>query len=71
MTPYLHFTSGDTLFFKQLAPSSSGAIAGAALVLFVFAILDRFIVARRNAMEVHWLHKSVFAGAFYSTHNDC
>lgn len=54
MTPYLHFTGGDALFFKQLTPDSKGAIAGAATVLFFLALLERYVVAKRVSMEARW-----------------
>lgn len=54
MTPWLHFTGGDNLFFKSLAPNSKGAIAGAALVLFVIAVFERFLAAQRVALEMKW-----------------
>ncbi|VDB84492.1 unnamed protein product [Peniophora sp. CBMAI 1063] len=54
MTPYLHFTGGDFLYFKSLAPSSRGAIAGAAIVLVFLAILERALSAGRGLMEAHW-----------------
>ncbi|KAI5123577.1 hypothetical protein M0805_003395 [Coniferiporia weirii] len=54
MTPYLHFTGGDFLFFKRITPSSKGTLAGAAIFLFFLAMLERFIVARRALMDVRW-----------------
>ncbi|KAI0034906.1 copper transporter [Vararia minispora EC-137] len=60
MTPYLHFTGGDHLFFKSLTPTSSGAIAGACIVLALLAILERILSAARGTMEAHWKQR-VFA----------
>lgn len=54
MVPYLHFTGGDALFFKSITPSSNGAIAGAAIFLFFFAIAERYVVAMRAVLEVKW-----------------
>ena len=54
MTPYLHFTGGDALFFKSITPSSKGAVAGAAIFLFFFAMAERYIVASRYILEVKW-----------------
>ncbi|TFY72644.1 hypothetical protein EVG20_g375 [Dentipellis fragilis] len=54
MTPYLHFTGGDILYFKSLQPTSHGAIAGACLVLVVLAILERMLSAARGIMQDHW-----------------
>jgi copper transporter 1 len=57
MTPFLHFTGGDYLFFKSLQPTSRGAIAGACIVLVLLAILERVLSAARGAMEAQWRHK--------------
>ena len=54
MTPYLHFTGGDALFFKQLTPDSRGAIAGASIVLFFLAMLERYVFAKRASLEAQW-----------------
>lgn len=54
MTPWLHFIGGDSLFFKTLAPSSHGAIAGACIVLGLIAIFERWIAGTRGVLEVHW-----------------
>lgn len=58
MIPYLHFTPGDALFFKDWAPSSSGAVGGACVGLFVLAILQRCVSAMRGVMDQHWKHRS-------------
>ena len=54
MKPWLHFTGGDYLYFSTVAPSSHGAITGAAIVLFVIALLDRFVFAIRGVMGQRW-----------------
>ena len=54
MTPYLHFTGGDALFFKQLTPDSSGGMGGASIVLFFLAMLERYVFAKRASLEAHW-----------------
>ena len=54
MTPYLHFTGGDFLFFEKLAPTSKGAIAGASFVVFIIAMFERFMAASRGVMEDRW-----------------
>lgn len=54
MVPWLHFTGGDRLFFQSLHPTSSGAIAGACIVLALLSIFDRWIAARRNALDYYW-----------------
>ncbi|CEL57544.1 CTR copper uptake transporter [Rhizoctonia solani AG-1 IB] len=58
MIPYLHFTPGDALFFKEWVPKSSGAVGGACVGLFVLAILQRCISAMRGVMEQHWKQRS-------------
>ncbi|KAJ7879036.1 CTR copper uptake transporter [Mycena olivaceomarginata] len=54
MTPYLHFTRGDILWFAGWVPQSSGALAGACIGLFILAIVDRWLAAVRGMMEAHW-----------------
>jgi copper transporter 1 len=54
MIPWLHFEGGDALWFESWRPASKGAIAGAAIGLFVFAIFERWVAAMRGLMEVHW-----------------
>ncbi|KAI0048432.1 copper transporter [Auriscalpium vulgare] len=54
MTPYLHFTRGDTLFFKSWTPSSPGAVAGASIGLVLLALLERLLFAARGVLETHW-----------------
>ncbi|KAF8609405.1 hypothetical protein BDV93DRAFT_518229 [Ceratobasidium sp. AG-I] len=51
MIPYLHFTGGDYLFFAGVAPTSSGAIAGACIVLVVLAVLERAVAAARGIFD--------------------
>lgn len=58
MIPYLHFTPGDALFFKEWVPKSSGAVAGACVGLFVLAILQRCISGMRGVMDQHWKQRS-------------
>jgi len=60
MTPYLHFTGGDYLFFKFWHPSSRGAIAGASIALLILAISDRCLNAVRGVMDARW-RKSALA----------
>lgn len=54
MIPYVHFTPGDALFFKDWVPKSSGAVGGACVGLFVLAILQRCVTAMRGVMDQHW-----------------
>lgn len=60
MVPWLHIAGGDTLFFNGIAPSSKGAITGAAIFLFFLSVLDRFVSASRGVMEVHWKKRYAF-----------
>ena len=66
MIPYLHFTSGDILWFYGWVPTSKGAMAGTCIGLFLLALVDRWIAAARSVMEVHWSKRYVlvYAGIF-------
>ena len=64
MTPYLHFTGGDNLFFKSWSPSSHGAIAGASIALVVLAILERLLFSVRGVLEAHWRRRYVLRDSF-------
>ena len=59
MKPWLHLTGGDFLYFDSLAPRSGGAIAAAAIVLFLLAVFDRWMHAMRGVMEARWRARSV------------
>jgi solute carrier family 31 (copper transporter), member 1 len=61
MTPFLHFTTGDALFFKSWTPSSAGALAGASIGLFLLAVFERWLAAMRGAMNLHWHRRLVTA----------
>jgi copper transporter 1 len=61
MTPYLHFTGGDHLFFKSWHPSSQGAIAGASIALLILAVSDRYLHAIRGVMDARWRKRYGFA----------
>ncbi|KAJ7192946.1 Ctr copper transporter family-domain-containing protein [Mycena haematopus] len=54
MTPYLHFTRGDILWFNGWVPQSNGALAGACIGLFILTLIDRWLAAVRGMMEAHW-----------------
>lgn len=54
MTPFLHMYGGDFLFFKAWQPTSGGAIAGACVGLFLFAIFERWINALSGVFEARW-----------------
>ncbi|KAI0640858.1 CTR copper uptake transporter [Trametes meyenii] len=54
MLTYLHFTPGDIVLFYGWVPSSKGAMVGACIGLFLFALIERWIGACRSVMEAHW-----------------
>jgi hypothetical protein len=43
MTPFLHVIGGDYLLFQMWKPTSGGAIAGACVGLFFFALFERWV----------------------------
>jgi hypothetical protein len=59
MTPWMHFALGDSLWFSTWVPQSKGALAGAALGLFLLAILERWVACMRGVMEAYWRRRSV------------
>lgn len=54
MTPYLHSTPGDALFFKEWVPKSSGAVGGACVALFFLALCERWVAALGSAAARSW-----------------
>lgn len=58
MTPWLHFGSTDYLIFKAWHPSSRAAVVAACIGLFLFCILERYLVALRRTQELRWRAKS-------------
>jgi len=58
MVPYLHFAGGDYLIFKSLTPTSAGQLAGASIVLFLLALIERGLAAFRSYLEVYWESKA-------------
>lgn len=54
MTPWLHFALGDALWFKTWVPQNKGSLAGAAIGLFLLAIIERWLASMRALMELHW-----------------
>lgn len=63
MVPYLHFTPGDTIWFKGWVPMSTGAMIGTCIGLLLLAIVDRWIAAIRSTAEIHWRKKYVFSSS--------
>ncbi|KAI0798215.1 CTR copper uptake transporter [Abortiporus biennis] len=58
MLPYLHFTTGDSLWFLGWVPKSAGAMVGTCIGLFLLALVERWISACRAIMEVHWSNRA-------------
>lgn len=58
MLSYLHFRQagyiGDYVLFKAWRPSTAGALAGAAIGLLFFAILERFLAGVRGRLCAKW-----------------
>ncbi|KAG2040873.1 Ctr copper transporter family-domain-containing protein [Suillus americanus] len=59
MLAYLHFTPGDTLWFLGWVPTSSGAMVGTCIALFMLALIERWIAACRGVMEFHWGQQAI------------
>ncbi|KAF8168331.1 copper transporter [Crassisporium funariophilum] len=59
MVPYLHFQTGDYLYFQMWRPTSAGAIAGACIGLIVLALLERWIAATRSVFYIHWHQRAL------------
>lgn len=54
MIPWLHFDTGDNLFFSSWHPNTPGALVGASIGLIFLALFERWIAAIRGTMEAHW-----------------
>ncbi|KAG1897199.1 CTR copper uptake transporter [Suillus fuscotomentosus] len=59
MLSYLHFAPGDTLWFLGWVPESSGTMVGTCIVLFMLAVIERWIAACRGVMEFHWSQQAI------------
>lgn len=70
MVPYLHFAGGDYLYFTAWRPTSAGAIAGACIGLFLFAIFERWVAALRGVFEHHWKHRALLLSSKYSSRSE-
>jgi copper transporter 1 len=57
MIPYFHTNGGDYLLFESWTPLSSGGVAGASIVLFFIAILERLVNGVRGRLEGYWASK--------------
>jgi solute carrier family 31 (copper transporter), member 1 len=47
--------TNDILWFKAWAPSSSGAVVGACIGLFLLAILERLVANIRSILDDLWI----------------
>lgn len=54
MIPFFHFTGGDRLLFDAWQPTTGGAIAGACIGAFFFAVFERWVHAVSPAV-IHYL----------------
>jgi solute carrier family 31 (copper transporter), member 1 len=54
MSPWFHFGLGDAIWFKTWVPQSNGALVGAAIGLFLLAVVHRWFESMRALMEMHW-----------------
>ncbi|KAF9553358.1 hypothetical protein CPC08DRAFT_234169 [Agrocybe pediades] len=63
MTPYLHFSAGDTLWFLGWVPQSKGAIGGACVGLFLLGLVDRWLAAIRSTANTYWRTRGQIAMA--------
>lgn len=59
MLPYLHFSTGDMLWFLGWVPVTAASMIGACIGLFLLAIVERWIAACRSLMEAHWRKQCV------------
>lgn len=59
MVPYLHFTPGDAILFREWVPKEPGPFVGACIGLFLLGILDRWLAAMRRLMEAWWKQRCV------------
>ena len=61
MLPYLHFATGDIIWFQGWVPESRGAMAGACIGLFLLAVVDRWLSAIRGVAQAHWRNRALVA----------
>jgi solute carrier family 31 (copper transporter), member 1 len=67
MVPYLHFTPGDAILFREWIPQKLGPFIGACIGLFLLGMLDRWLAAMRRLMETWWGQRWVLVSRFTST----
>lgn len=54
MTPYLHFTPGDSVLSGSWIPNTSRAIFGTCVGVFLLAMVDRWFSAIAAVMNSYW-----------------
>ncbi|PPQ96780.1 hypothetical protein CVT26_006264 [Gymnopilus dilepis] len=59
MVPYLHFTGGDFLFFKEWKPTSAGALAAASIGLALLSIFERWLFSFRRTLDGRWQDRTL------------
>ena len=64
MIPYLHFTRGDALWLREIAPKSKGAVAGACIFLFALGIFERFYTSWSARIQARWALRYVSIPCF-------
>lgn len=57
MKPYLHFGSGDSLYFEAWMPLSKAAVFGACFGVFMLAVLERLLFAVKSVLEAQWARR--------------
>lgn len=57
MKPWLHFTQGENIFFMAWVPTSSGAVFGACIGLFMLALVERWVASMRSIMGAYWYQR--------------
>jgi len=66
MTPYLHSTTGDTLWFAGWVPRSRGAMIGTCIGLFILSIVERSLSAFLAVLDIHWAKRMIEPNGFES-----
>jgi len=66
MVPFMHFQAGSPIWFLEWMPTTTGAVVGASIGLFLLAIVERWLSAMRIVMEAWWRRRaeSILAARF-------
>ncbi|KAJ7073233.1 Ctr copper transporter [Mycena belliarum] len=71
MKTYLHFTPGDTIFFKSIVPTSAGAVFGTCLIFFLISVADRYLRAVCRRTERNFVQRAKqLTTAYYHFNSD-